>query len=707
MRPIDRVTAALDEHGCTWKEEPSGIRAQCPAHDDRNPSLSISESDDGRVLLCCHAGCETSAVLDALGLSYGDLFDDGESSAQARREAPPAGNAVYEYRAVDGTLIGAVKRYRRNGEKKFVQLTRVGEHWEACTPAPSGLKITPYNLPEVLRAVSEGREVLCVEGERDVETARSLGLVATCNAGGAGKWKREHAEYLHGARVLIVRDSDDPGRRHAAEVARSLQDIASSVRVADIAAGKDLTDHVFNGYGLEDLREVDNADDGPATGRRARITWASEIEPEPVVWAWEDAFEGRIAAGSLCLAAGREGTGKSTFGAWMTARITRGDLPGSFYGTPRRVLYVAVEDSWTRTIVPRLIAAGADRSKVGRFDVINDVGAEDVLSLPYDNALLETEILRNRIALVVIDPLMSAIGAKIDTHRERDVRTALDPLSKLADRTGAVLLGIAHFNKSGGTDAANLITGSGAFKNVARAVLGFAGDADGRVMTQVKNSLGRDDLPSLGYTIEEVKLSTKKGIARTSKLTFTGPSDRSVRDVLRDANGRGDADDDGEQSEQDYTVKWLRNYLVAAGGSAPFRDVLKAARAVDISERTLKRARTRAGVESERKGFQQGAVWRIDDQPGHREPDAASVGPNGLNGPNDATAAGIRAGHAHSGHSGQPVGVRDPQRPGGPVGVTSGGCDVCEAEPAVWFAPWNARRCATHNPMTYTEETPA
>jgi predicted ATP-dependent serine protease len=90
-----------------------------------------------------------------------------------------------------------------------------------------------------------------------------------------------------------------------------------------------------------------------------------------------------------------------------------------------------------------------------------DIDQEEVtLSLPLDNSLLEREIVEHEIALVVIDPIMSVISDRIDTHVTRDVRRALDPLAKMADRTGAVILGIAHFNKASGTDAATLLSGS-------------------------------------------------------------------------------------------------------------------------------------------------------------------------------------------------------------------------------------------------------
>ena len=214
---------------------------------------------------------------------------------------------------------------------------------------------------------------------------------------------------------------------------------------------------------------IEEAPAEPEPRRRLAFTRASDIEPEPVVWAWLDEGEGRVPAGAMTIAAGREGTGKSSFGIWMAAQITRGLLPGNFCGTPKNVFYIAVEDSWKQTIVPRLIAAGADLERVWQVEAVDAEYGETTLSLPQDNSLMEKAIGEHDVALVVLDPLMSCIGKGIDTHRERDVRTALDPLARMADRTGCVLLGIAHFNKGAGTDPASLITGSGAMKTTTAA----------------------------------------------------------------------------------------------------------------------------------------------------------------------------------------------------------------------------------------------
>jgi AAA domain len=336
----------------------------------------------------------------------------------------------------------------------------------------------------------------------------------------------------------------------------------------------------------------DHCDCARLPARRIVLTRASDIEIEPVVWAWEDEGQGRIPAGSLGLAAGREGTGKSSFLIWLTARITTGSLPGSIDG-PRGVIYVAVEDSWKHTIAPRLVAAGADLDLVYRAEVQSIEDETVSLSLPADNKLLEDAITRNDVAMVALDPLMSAISDTLDTHVNRQVRQALDPLARLADRTGAIVFGIAHFNKSSGTDASSLITASGAFKDVARFIFAFAadeGEGNTGVITQTKNSLGHSNLPSLAYRIIEATVPTAKGDARVGRFVLDGESQRTVRDLLSEQAGGGH-----EQDEKTRAEDYLRKAL--ASGPRRTKDVEEEGReAHSISKRTLERARSKLRI---------------------------------------------------------------------------------------------------------------
>ncbi len=190
-----------------------GWIALCPAHKDRNPSLSIHVRD-GRILLHCHAGCSPEAISAALGIELLELSLDGRSA--------PRIVAEYSYTDEKGQLLFQVVRYE---PKDFRQRRPDGTGgWVWNT---KGVRRVPYHLPEVMKA----ELVFVVEGEKDAETLHCLGLVASTNSGGAGKWSREFSKYFKGRDVVIFPDNDEPGRKHAEEVARNLLPVARSIKI--------------------------------------------------------------------------------------------------------------------------------------------------------------------------------------------------------------------------------------------------------------------------------------------------------------------------------------------------------------------------------------------------------------------------------------------------------------------------------------------
>jgi putative DNA primase/helicase len=218
----------------------SGWIAKCPAHEDRVASLSISESkSDGRVLVHCHAGCTTENVLAAVGLEMRDLF----------REASEAPRIVAEYNYPNerGELLFQVVRYVPKGFRQRRPDGNGGWNWHL-----NGTRRVLYRLPEVIATES----VLIVEGEKDVEAARKLGLTATCNSGGAGKWRDEYSETLRGKRVPIIADADEPGRKHVQQVATSLHGKAATVKVLELPDAKDLSEWVEHGGTREALLKL-------------------------------------------------------------------------------------------------------------------------------------------------------------------------------------------------------------------------------------------------------------------------------------------------------------------------------------------------------------------------------------------------------------------------------------------------------------------
>ena len=178
--------------------------------------------------------------------------------------------------------------------------------------------------------------------------------------------------------------------------------------------------------------------------RRVTLTSADQIAIRPVRWLWQD----RIAVGTLSLLGGREGIGKSILGYTLAAEITRGTLPGIVEGVPRHVLVVATEDSWEHTIKPRLMAAGADLRRIHRVNVVTAEGIETGLTLPLDLAALESAIHEVNAVLILLDPLLSRLDAALDTHKDAEVRLALEPLVRLATAADIAIMGLIHVNKS-------------------------------------------------------------------------------------------------------------------------------------------------------------------------------------------------------------------------------------------------------------------
>jgi putative DNA primase/helicase len=228
-----------------------GWIALCPAHADRNPSLSIHERD-GKILLKCFAGCSSEAVCAALEIDMCELFSDSIPG--------PRIVATYEYKDETRKLLSQVLRYEPKSFRQRRPDGKGGWHWNM-----NGVRRVLYQLPEILKEKS----LLVCEGEKDCETARALGVVATCNAGGAGKWREEYCEPLRGKQVTVIADADEPGRKHADHVAQSLYGKAGSLKVLELPDAKDLTEWFERGGTREALGElIRNASEWrPATQR--------------------------------------------------------------------------------------------------------------------------------------------------------------------------------------------------------------------------------------------------------------------------------------------------------------------------------------------------------------------------------------------------------------------------------------------------------
>ena len=203
----------------------NGWNAQCPCHEDRKNSLCISEGKEGRVLLFCQAFCETKAIVEAIGLQFGDLFEPDKRDRPGKK-----GEIVarYDYRDKTGLLLYQAVRFEPKDFRQRTPKPSGGWEWKL-----NGVRRVLYRLPELLEA-DPAKLILIPEGEKDVDRLRSIGFVAICNVGGAGKWRDEYNAPLRGRHVAIIPDNDSAGRSHGEQVAKSLHGIAASVRVIEL-----------------------------------------------------------------------------------------------------------------------------------------------------------------------------------------------------------------------------------------------------------------------------------------------------------------------------------------------------------------------------------------------------------------------------------------------------------------------------------------
>ncbi|TAN40335.1 MAG: hypothetical protein EPN22_17400 [Nitrospirae bacterium] len=258
----------------------NGYLARCRAHDDRHSSLSVAQGDDGRILLKCFAGCESERIVEALGLTMKDLFN-GDPDTEPRREIV----RTYDYRDETGTLLSQVVRTEPKG---FYQRQPDGKGgWRSNL---NGVRRVPYRLNDL--AKSKPKVLYCAEGEKDVDTLWSLGLAATCNSGGAGKWSEEYTncllKLLGPGKIVIFADKDDAGWKHAWYVARTFLGKAEAVKLLlalpGVPAKGDLSDYLMTHskeelialvkatpcLTLEELKRLEAADRSKSSDQKGR-----------------------------------------------------------------------------------------------------------------------------------------------------------------------------------------------------------------------------------------------------------------------------------------------------------------------------------------------------------------------------------------------------------------------------------------------------
>lgn len=217
------------------KANENGYIACCPIHEDKTPSLSISEQE-GKILIHCHAGCDTEEIIQELGLTMGDLFTEKKEvpiqKLKLSKNATP--EEEYIYYDLEGNIVHKTIRYGKQYNKPFTQARPNPKKPNTWIYDLKNIKTVIYKLPQVASSIKEKKPIFIVEGEKDCNNLEKLGFTATTCPMGAGKWKEYYSEYLKNAICYIIPDNDKAGKEHSNKVANYLLGKAQTIKILDL-----------------------------------------------------------------------------------------------------------------------------------------------------------------------------------------------------------------------------------------------------------------------------------------------------------------------------------------------------------------------------------------------------------------------------------------------------------------------------------------
>ena len=374
------------------------------------------------------------------------------------------------------------------------------------------------------------------------------------------------------------------------------------------------------------------------------LVCGGNITPQPVAWLWDY----WLAQGKLHVLAGAPGQGKTTIALALCATVTVGGRwPDGSRCTPGNVLIWSGEDDPADTLLPRLMAMGADRNRVYFVTGSRIAGEVTTFDPARDMAQMLGAIEKiGGIQLLIVDPIVSAVTG--DSHKNTEVRRALQPLVVLAASCSCAVLGISHFSKGGqGQDPTQRVVGSVAFGAVSRVVMVAAkvksdDGTDRRIFARSKSNLGPDD-GGFEYHIEQTEVMP--GI-QASYIAWGAAVAGTARELLTDpddGDGASDASDAADLLRAElYTDSWISSETA----SKPLKDA-------GFSKKQIWSASKKLNVGRKKDGMAGGWLWRLpgltEDSKApksHEDSTEDSEGSNFLNGESSESSGEIESSQA-------------------------------------------------------------
>jgi archaellum biogenesis ATPase FlaH/DNA-binding transcriptional ArsR family regulator len=517
----------------------NSVQCLCPAHSDNKASLTISE-EKGKILLHCHAGCDTGSVLEAVGLSMKDLYTNEEKQIER----------VYPYRNIE---TGKVEFERvRFYPKSFAY--RVGNKY--------GLNRNRKDIPAIygdLEKIKKAQTVYYCEGEKDVDTAYKHGLTAfTC--GSSSDYTALINPLLEGKKVVIFQDNDEAGRKQSEFITESLKGIARTRVIVPSSKEKgDLTDYFQDGGTVEGLF-------------KSRLQTVAQIEEQEVHWL----IDGYIPKGQITLLAGDGGEGKTAVWCNLVAGITTGkrtilDCDNPFDADAENVLFFSSEDSVPKVLKKRLRNAGADENRIKFIDMADAYFSK----IKFNSVELEEIIEEERPSLVVFDPLQSFIPADVQMGSRNAMRQTIAPLVVMGEKYGTTFLIVMHTNKKTNAFGRTRCADSADVWDQARAVLiaGSTGEPGEHYLSLEKSNYGGDK-PTILYRIDN------------GCVEYQGTSDKHDKDYMQE-NGKMVRAAPARDEAKQIILKLLED-----GNEHKVSEIDEALKAQGVTFATLKRSKS-------------------------------------------------------------------------------------------------------------------
>jgi hypothetical protein len=494
-----------------------------------------------------------------------------------------------------------------------------------------------YRAFDVLHGTPYGSEIVLGEGEGVADAVHAAGLPAVATVTGASTIPdAEQLGWLSAYRVALAPDNDQAGRDHMENVGRVLSTFNVPMRWiephTDDPPKHDLADCPADEIKRRVVEAVpwtpptDDAGaeassaqhDKPRMGPTPLLLSAADVTPTTVRWLWP----GYIPLAKPSVLDGDPGLGKSTATLDIAARLTvGGPMPDGSCGDligPSNVLAVSAEDDASDTIVPRLMAAGADLDRVtilmglevrGR----DEDGEESISERPWDLSFigaLADAITRVQAMLCIIDPWSAFVPAKVNSDRDADVRRLLAALARTAAETGCAILLVRHLTKSGGSNSLYRGGGSIGIIGAARAGLMVVRDPDDpsyRVLAPSKANLAVEP-PALRWILEPS--------GDVARVRWEGKSEHTADELLAAAIERDSAARVGKGQSSPDAQDVLAAIL--SDGPKPFAGIVEEARPLGFNEKALWSARRKLNVAWKRFGFGRGSQvwwWLPDHEP--------------------------------------------------------------------------------------------